>query len=389
VRVLVIANMFPTASQPSRGIFVVRRLKEHRAAGMDITAVALRPVRGELRAELASLSGRPTDDDLPRGDFLDLRVKVSIANAMFERRYYPAATVRAAAKQLLELVDASSYDVIHAHGMYRLPAGAVAGKIATLVGVPYVVTMHGSDVNSVMACHPRAHAAVLRRAAGLSFVSEALREYAGSLGTDLGRSHVIPNGVDCDVFRPTMDISTSRTLETPVVAYIGNLEPIKGADRLPAIFRAIALKFPGVSFVVAGDGMLRDSLERASLGLQLKFLGQISGDRVPDVMNDADLVLLPSRNEGWPCVVLEAHACETPVIGSDVGGMAEAIGDSSFLVPQGPEFEARFAERAVALLSVHVADRNLRARAALYSWSAVAAREREMLTAASNRVTRP
>lgn len=377
MRVLVVTNMFPTQAHPSGGVFVSRRLDEHRAAGLGITAFALRTARGPLALRAARWAGK-ADQVLPHDSgFCDVPVLVSVPATLMSRRIYVRAPVHAAAEEVLGRVQ-GKYDVIHAHGMYGVPAGAVAQRVAAALDVPYVVTVHGTDVHTLMPSRRAAYAAVLRGASRVAYVSQALRRQAVDLGAPHRNSVVIPNGVDCEVFRPTGRVD-ARGERGPVVGFIGNLLPVKGADRLPSIFAEVAGRVPGVRFLIVGSGPLRAKLESALVALPVTFTGNVEPSRVPALIHDVDVVVLPSRQEGWGCVVLEAHACETPVLVSDAGGLPESVGDPSFVVPNGAGFEARFAARLAEVLKQPTRPSGLRRRAMEYSWTAIATRERDML----------
>ena len=86
-------------------------------------------------------------------------------------------------------------------------------------------------------------------------------------------------------------------------------------------------------FWIVGDGLLKDIvLDKMSvLGLNFVYWGGQPSDKMPDIFNCTDVLVLPSRNEGMPLVVLEAIACGANVVATDVGGIAEAIG-SEFCV---------------------------------------------------------
>ena len=91
-----------------------------------------------------------------------------------------------------------------------------------------------------------------------------------------------------------------------------------------------------------------------------------------------DVMILPSRNEGWPRVVLEAQACGTCGVGSSNGGIPEAIGFPEYVVQEGEFFEERFAKKVVEVL-VHGYDaKKLIERAKAFKWKNIVAREIEV-----------
>jgi glycosyltransferase involved in cell wall biosynthesis len=80
-------------------------------------------------------------------------------------------------------------------------------------------------------------------------------------------------------------------------------------------------------------------------GLDVVFAGRVPQVEVARCMNAMDVMVLPSRNEGWPCVVLEAQACGTCVVGSSSGGIPEAIGFDEYVAKEEENFEERFARK--------------------------------------------
>ena len=125
---------------------------------------------------------------------------------------------------------------------------------------------------------------------------------------------------------------------------------------------------------VVGDGMLRSELERQMAGLNVRFLGRVPPADVARVMGASDALVLPSRSEGWPCVINESYAVGTPVVASAVGGVPEAVIDHRHIVPEGPEFERRFAELVETVIATSDPS-NLIGHAAGHTWEAVVTRE--------------
>src|SRR5262249_45686681 len=88
-------------------------------------------------------------------------------------------------------------------------------------------------------------------------------------------------------------------------------------------------RLPEFELVIVGDGPERGAIERTARGHdvhgRVRLFGRVPQDRLPEIYGAADLLLLVSTHEGWPNVLLESMACGTPVIVSDIGGIAEIV----------------------------------------------------------------
>ena len=97
---------------------------------------------------------------------------------------------------------------------------------------------------------------------------------------------------------------------------------------------------------IIGSGDLKNQFEKDlndySILDNVSILGKLSQNEVAEYMRNMTVLLLPSRNEGYPCVVNEAQACGAMVVGTNVGGISEAIGKGGVVVEDGINFEERF-----------------------------------------------
>ena len=251
------------------------------------------------------------------------------------------------------------YDYVIAHSF----TGALfAYEAKVRYGIPYFVTWHGSDVHT----HPwrvdvirQDTAKVMESAECNFFVSKALMKASDRITVD-ARKDVLYNGVGEEFKRmPESEVVKARERfgiaeGEKVVAFAGNLSPVKNVLVLPAVFKAVAESFDApIHFVIAGDGKLRKQLESEifKLGQCVKctFLGNVEAEDMPALMNCVDVLVLPSVNEGLPLVCAEALSCGANVVGSDVGGIAEVIGKDN-VVPLGEGFAPQFAKKVVAML---------------------------------------
>ena len=164
------------------------------------------------------------------------------------------------------------------------------------------------------------------------------------------------------------------------VGFVGDLIEIKRADKLIEIFELIRKRVSKVKFIVVGDGHLRRKMEKQAKrkGLDVLFTGRLDQSEVAKYMNAMDVMILPSRSEGWPCVVLEAQACGTCVIGSSNGGIPEAIGFGEYVVEEGEEFEDRMAHKIVQVFEKGYNKEKLIERAKNFTWERIAQMEKKI-----------
>ena len=241
--------------------------------------------------------------------------------------------------------ELESADVLHAH--FGWVNGYIAYELSRELNKPYYVTLHGSDVNKVWKHNVKRLVLALENAETCFFVSRQLLEQAKKLGYSGKNALITYNGVDTALFSQPEKGRQDR------VGFIGTLKEVKGADLLPEIFRHIHEQKPDTAFTVIGDGKLRKELEQSfdQLGLTVEMPGLVDYDAVPDLLKTVDVLVVPSRNEGLGMIILEANAMGIPVVGTDVGGIPEAIGFRENLVQPGDDLPENMAKRVVELLN--------------------------------------
>lgn len=115
----------------------------------------------------------------------------------------------------------------------------------------------------------------------------------------------------------------------PTLLCLGRLAEEKGFDLALDAFALLRDSFPRTRLVIAGDGPVRSALEQqaAELGLTewVQFIGWVTPDRVPALMNTTTVVVMPSRHEGFGLVALEAALMARPIVATRVGGLPEVV----------------------------------------------------------------
>lgn len=240
---------------------------------------------------------------------------------------------------------AGRYDIVHTH---TSKAGYLGRLAARRAGVPVIIhTPHGHIFDGYFPRPVTAfYSALERHAAGFTsrIITLTEAEVVQHLAHGIGRpAQFLPifSGIDLNLFREGRSYREATRAEWGagaddfVIIGVGRLEPIKGFRYLMQAAARVASRMPHARFVVIGDGAERYALEAAAapLGNRVRFLG-IRRD-VPRLLAAADLLVLPSVNEGMGRVLLEAGAAQVPVVASAVGGVPELLagGKHGLLVP--------------------------------------------------------
>jgi D-inositol-3-phosphate glycosyltransferase len=297
------------------------------------------------------------------------------------------------------------YDLIHSH--YWL-SGWASLDLRSAWGVPVIQMFHtlGEMKNRVaqtpderesgrrieveghvMRCSDRLVAATPLEKGQMSWL----------YGADADKISVVPAGVDLSLFRPIPRAEAKERIGIPsdrrMILFVGRIQPLKGIDTLIRAMERVIHKYPdfGKSLwltVIGGDPEPDSQLEqreferlkqlRAELGISelVTFLGAKSQDTLVYYYSAAEMVVMPSHYESFGMVALEAMACGTPVIGSDVGGLSFSIEDgfNGYLVP-GKDPDALADKIALLLrrssLRDHLGEQAIR-WAERYSWTYIA-----------------
>lgn len=246
--------------------------------------------------------------------------------------------------------------VKHIHAHFASSAADHALVLSLLSGIPFSLTVHGSDV--LVDNHPTLDL-ICKHAAGILTPSRYNANYMiERFSVPPERMHVIANGVIPERFQP----STGSGDGPPILLTVARLEEVKG---IPVLVDAYALlRKKGVSFraVIVGEGSERprveDRIREHHLGGLVELRGDLPRDRVLSELGGADIFVLSSQSEGFPVSILEAMSCGLPVVAPEITGIPEMIreGEHGFLVT--PRDAAALAEGMERL----IVDADLRVR---------------------------
>jgi teichuronic acid biosynthesis glycosyltransferase TuaC len=326
MKILSLSSVYPNPREPGLGLFVRSRL-EQMARLAEVKVIAPIPlIDYSNRAQARSPACAP--------DQLEV---------FHPRWFYPPggtpANVICLFVRLLPLVRSIRrcfpFDLIDAHFGY--PEGATAALLAAAFGVPYTITLRGSE--PMFASSPFRRKVLrwaMRRADHIVAVSDELRQFAILEGVDPSRATTVPNGIDPRVFYPR-ETHINRRPRTLLSA--GELIEAKGHHLVIRATKALLERGHDVELLIAG-GVARGGapyereLKRltAELGLEerVRFLGWVDRQTLPELLSAADVFCLASFTEGWPNVVNEALACGAPAVASAVGGVRAMLASGRY-----------------------------------------------------------
>ncbi len=309
------------------------------------------------------------------------------------------------------------YDVIHSH--YWL-SGCAGLELKSAWDAPMIQMFHTlGQMKNRIAQSPAGRESSLRIDIEQEIMHEANYLVAATpaervqlmwlYGADMRRIRVIPPGVDITRFRPILTAEARRAIgiseDSQLLLFVGRIEQLKGIDILLQAIALLKQQRPeGLDrlclSIVGGniDDEAQEDAEMArlkalhsqlGLGDLVTFLGAKSQDKLPDFYAAAEAVIVPSDYESFGMVALEAMACGTPVIASEVGGLAYLVQDgvTGFHIPT--REPAELAGHIRLLLENNALRREMsiaaRQAAERYSWPLIANQIEQLYLEAAGR----
>jgi glycosyltransferase involved in cell wall biosynthesis len=266
-------------------------------------------------------------------------------------------------------------------GSWAYPDGYAAVVLGDLLDIPAVVKLHGSDVNllSQIPATRRGLIWTLPRAARVVAVSRPLAERAVSFGVPRDRIDVVPNGVDTDIFYPSDRAEARRELglspDARIALYVGRIEREKGVFDLIRAFGWSGSELGHSQLVMIGEGAAQEECKELidRLNLPIAMVGVRPHAEIARWLAAADVLTLPSWNEGTPNVVLEALAAGRRVVATRVGGIPDLIDSPELGLMVAPKDPAALALALERTLASSYDPASVRAAANVVDWATSAA----------------
>ncbi len=244
------------------------------------------------------------------------------------------------AAKMAEVAESHNIDILHVH--YAIPHAASAYLARSMVSsrrLLTVTTLHGTDI-TLVGREPsffRITKFCIEASDAVTAVSEHLRARTRESFDTKKEIEVIPNFVDSSKFRPdgaTVSKQFFCPKSQPMLMHVSNFRPVKNIASVIRVFSRVRAD-TDARLVLVGDGPERLPAEKlcAQLGVQddVMFLG--NQECIEGILPLADVLLLPSEQESFGLVCLEAMSCGVPVIATNVGGTKEVVqqGQTGFL----------------------------------------------------------
>lgn len=337
MKVLAITNLFGFPWDPSRGVFnqqQFQRLGTH----VDLTVLVAVPWTEAFRRPRAYWRARRDGRKRwPGVDYFVFWYPPGVLRSLHSLFFFLSMLVQ----RPMLLLGTRWAAVI---GSWAYPDAVAATLFARLTHTPSLMKIHGSDLNDYLAERGKRWQilAAARRCHRVMTASAALRMRLIEAGIASPRVEVNYNGVDAHRFCPADRGASRATLGLPQsgrwLLYVGNLKVAKGCVDLVDAYLALAGEFLDLNLAMVGGGPAQAAIEQrvAAAGAQarVRLVGKAAHASLPVWFAAADLLCLPSHNEGVPNVVLESMACGVPVVATAVGGIPEVVpAHAGVLVP--------------------------------------------------------
>jgi glycosyltransferase involved in cell wall biosynthesis len=251
------------------------------------------------------------------------RLKLGVHRLAIHREPFPTDTLVWA--RFMRLVRTLKPDVLHGHGA---KAGAFVRLMPRSKGTICVYTPHGGSLHYPLntlkgAVYSRLERALMNKTDLFLFESAFARDtYQRTIGIPSGLVRCVFNGVTADEFDPI-----ARAADATDVVYVGEFRQIKGTDLLIDAVARLRADGKPVTLTLAGDGeeiaSLKAQIQRLNLSEAVRFIGHV---KARYGFSKGSLLVVPSRGDSMPYVVIEAAAAGIPMVAANVGGIPEIFG---------------------------------------------------------------
>lgn len=310
-KLLVITTMYPSKKTPSFGIFIknqVEALKKH-----------------DLKIDVLAIKNQKMDP-------FNVYLKYFLWLIRFN---------------FILIFKAEYYEIVHAH--YVFPSGWLGQIIKHMYGTRLIVTAHGGDLDKMPKKQPRIKTQIkhiLADADQVIAVGETLKqELNNNYKVEHNKLTVLNMGVNRQTFKPGNKPDARKKLKLPsdkaLILFVGNLIKAKGLEELVMACELVS-EHEQVQCHLVGANKEPTFLTQllSSTTIDLYRHEATSQQEVAYWLRAADMLILPSHIEGFGLVALEAMACHTPVIGTNVGGLGYLLADEAGLTVPSHDPEA-------------------------------------------------
>ncbi|MFC5604152.1 glycosyltransferase [Sporosarcina koreensis] len=293
-KLTVFSNMYPTQKHPTFGIFVKNQVETLRSKGLEVDVLAI--------------------DDPTKGKAAVLKKYLT---------WFMKAMIYI-------LMNNKGISLTHSH--YAFPTGLLSLIGKKLFRLPYVITVHGGDIDKMAAGNGKIKKItriILQQADAVIVVGERLRkDVIGNFGVQEEKVHVMSMGVNTEIFKPMAKEEARKELGIPsdveLLLFVGNMIEAKGILDLIDAYKEVQRDHPNAVLHMIGsskdEGFMRKFEKH--LSERIHHHEPLPQKEVAKWIAAADIFVLPSHHEGFGLVALEAMAVGTTVVASDVGGLS-------------------------------------------------------------------
>lgn len=328
MNVLIISHMYPSSFNNMSGIFVQKQVKELKKLGCNVTVISPVPWSGfplnKLSSKWMKYYNIPKKDKIDGIDVYYPRYIEFPKNYFFDKS--GLRMFNGIHKLVYELNKKNKFDLIHCH--VALPDGYCGMLLNQNLHIPFVVTIHGQDFQYTINKSQKLKNTifnVLDKANKTIVVSSKLKNIVKN-EKFINKIEVINNGIDIN------DCCADKSYDVPSdidILSVSNLVKTKGIDFNIMAIKKLVSKYKNLKYYIVGDGPEREHLESMISDYDLKqnvfLVGKLNHEKVMSYMKKCKIFSLPSWQEGFGVVYIEAMLNQKPVIGIKGEGIEDVI----------------------------------------------------------------